>query len=110
MLKLEKNIPLDYGLCCMTVTVYHREGLTCQVLRNVHWECTYGQAVSGGVASQTPSFLLVVPGEANIAPGDKIFPGVGPEVAFWQEAPGFTAASVKPRHYMGRLCHTEVRG
>lgn len=110
MLKLEKNIPLDYGLCCMTVTVYHREGLTRQVLRNVHWECTCEQAVSGGVASQKPGFLLVVPGEANIAPGDKIFPGVGPEAERWHETPGFTAASVKPRHYLGQVCHTEVRG
>ena len=110
MLKLEKNIPLDYSLCCMTVTVYHREGLTRQVMQNVHWECTYEQSRSQGIDRCRNGFLLVVPGEANIAPGDKIFPGVGPEAESWQTLPGFVASSVKPRHYMGRLCHTEVRG
>ena len=26
MLRRNNNIPLDYSMCCMTVTVYHREG------------------------------------------------------------------------------------
>lgn len=110
MMKLEKNIPLDYGLCRMTVTAYHREGLTRQVLHDVHWECTHEQSVSAGIAQCRDGFLLVVPGEVKIAPGDKIFPGVGPEAESWHETPGFVAGSVKPRYYMGRVCHTEVRG
>lgn len=106
MLKLENRMPLDYSLCCMTVTVYHREGLTRQVVKGCHLEFGEEETETCGLASRKRPFLLVVPGEADIAPGDKIFPGIGPET------PGecLTVSSVKRRHFMGRVCHTEVRG
>ena len=110
MLRPVRNIPLDYSLCCMTVTVYHREGLTREVLQGVHLELTHKTTVNGGISEDKPGFLLVVPGELSIAPGDKVALGALPPVTGWAEAPGFVAESVKPRYFMGKLCHTEVRG
>ena len=110
MLQLRKGVPLDYGMCCMTVTVYHREGLTRQVISNAHLEFTHAQEAAGGITAERPAFLLVVPGELAISPGDKVAPGEGPAVTAWHQAPGFVAGSVKPRYFMGSVCHTEVRG
>lgn len=110
MLRLQKGVPLDYGMCCMTVTVYHREGLTRQVITNAHLEFTRVRRTAGGITEDKPTFLLVVPGELAISPGDKVAPGECPEVSAWAQAPGFVAGNVKPRYFMGRVCHTEVRG
>ena len=110
MLRKIKNFPLDYSMCCMTVTVYHREGLTRQVIRNAHLEYTRETELAGGVETARPSFLLVVPGELTIAPGDKVVAGEGPVITQWHEVEGLVAKSVKPRYFYGRLCHTEVRG
>ena len=116
MLKPIKNVPLDYSLCQMTVTVYHREGLTRQVIEGVHYEFTTRREVRDGVARVTRGFHLVIPGQAPIAPGDKVVLGIGPEVQRWEE---LTVAgtdtlgvvtSVQPRYWQGRLCHTEARG
>ena len=110
MLRHRNLIPLDYSMCCMTVTVYHREGLTRQVIRNAHLEYTRQHTVAGGITDSRPSFLLVVPGGLDIAPGDKVVAGEGPAITQWHDLPALVAESVKPRHFMGRLCHTEVRG
>ena len=110
MLRLRKDIPLDYSMCCMTVTVYHREGLTRQVLHNAHLEYTHQQTTHDGVDRAENGFLLVVPGALDMAPGDKVVVGEAPAITTWQEAKGFVAQSVKPRYFYGRLCHTEVRG
>ena len=100
MLRRTKTIPLDYSMCCMTVTVYHREGLTRQVLHNVHLESTWEHRTEGGITREVPSFLLVVPGDASIAPGDIVM-AHGRKMA---------VQSVKKRYLMGKLCHTEARG
>jgi len=110
MLTHRKGFPLDYSMCCMTVTVYHREGLTRQVIRNAHLEYTRQQETAGGITTGRPSFLLVVPGKLEITPGDKVVAGEGPAITDWHSLPALVADSVKPRFYMGRLCHTEVRG
>ena len=110
MLTLRKGIPLDYSMCCMTVTMYHREGLTRQVLRNAHLEYTRAHETAGGITTGKPAFLLVVPGELDIAPGDKVVAGEGPDISQWHSLEGLVVKSVKPRFFQGRLCHTEVRG
>ena len=116
MLKNRNPIPLDYSLCNMTVTVYHREGLTRRVLQGVHYEFTDRQTVTAGVAESSRAFLLVIPGEDPIAAGDRVVLGIGPEITDWQ-ALHVTAMptlgvveTVKPRYFRGRLCHTEARG
>ena len=116
MLKPIRNVPLDYSLCAMTVTVYHREGLTRQVMEGVHYEFTSRREVVGGVSHAGRSFLLVIPGEAAVQPGDMVLLGIGPEVQRWedlkvarQDTLGLIT-SVQPRYWQGKLCHTEARG
>ena len=116
MLKPIQNVPLDYSLCQMTVTVYHREGLTRRVLRGVHYEFTSHREVVGGIAQRKRSFHMVIPGGDPICPGDKVLLGVGPEISQWEDLKVEThdtlglVTSVQPRYYKGRLCHTEARG
>ena len=116
MLKPISNVPLDYSLCNMTVTVYHREGLTRQVIEGAHYEFTSHREVEGGIARRWRSFHLVIPGERDIRPGDKVLLGIGPEISRWEDLLPETCdtlglvTSVQPRHYKGKICHTEVRG
>ena len=91
---------LDPALCHRTVTVYHREGLTRRCLEGVHFEYTDTREVAGGKTAAERNFLLVIPGEDPVAPGDRVIFNGRPSVA----------ANVKPRYFQGRLCHTEVRG
>ena len=110
------NVPLDYSLCQMTVTVYHREGLTRQVLEGVHYEFTDHRAVEGGIEEKSRRFQLVIPGDRQIFPGDKVVLGVGPEITAWQaltveNTPTLgLVASVQPRYYRGKVCHIEAKG
>lgn len=116
MLKPIQNVPLDYSLCNMTVTVYHREGLTRQVIENAHYEWTDRREVADGIEEKSRSFHLVVPGECRIYPGDKVLLGIGPEIFHWEDLLPETCdtlglvTSVQPRHYKGQICHTEARG
>ena len=115
MLKHRNLIPLDYSLCCMTVTVYSPGGDR-RVLEGVHYEFTRQQQTAGGKASAEGSFLLVIPGSDPIAPGDKVVLGKGPEDIPWEELnPAQTPTlgvvqTVKSRFFLGRPCHTEARG
>ena len=116
MLKPMKNVPLDYSLCQDTVTVYHREGLTRQVLGGVHYESTNRREVEGGIARKSLGFLLVIPGCYDIRPGDKVHLGIGPELERWEELTSEfcenmgLVTSVQSRYYQGKLCHIEARG
>ena len=110
MLRFRNQMPLDYSMCCMTVTVYHREGLTRQVIHNGHLEYTHQQVTTDGVDNAENQFLLVVPGALSIAPGDKVAVGECPPVTAWHEADGMVVRSVKPRYFYGSICHTEARG
>ena len=116
MLKPISTVPLDYSLCKMLVTVYHREGLTRHVLSDVHYEFTTRREVENGIAQVSRSFHLVIPGGYDIRPGDKVLLGDGPEISQWEDLLPETTdtlgivASVQPRYYQGRLIHTEARG
>ena len=110
MLRNRGLLPLDYSLCTMTVTVYHREGLTRQVLEGVHFEWTGEGRVSGGEHTAGAGFLLVVPYECVIAPGDRVVRGIGPQMDSWADTTGMpTVGSVKHRYFMNRFCHMEAR-
>ena len=104
-------LPFDFALCTMTVTVYHREGLTRQVLEGVHFEWTGERSVSGGIQTDKRSFLLVVPYDCHLGIGDRICFGEGPETVTAQEAvPMCVVRSLKRRYFLGRFCHIEARG
>ena len=110
MLKHHGKLPFDYGLCADTVTVYHREGLTRQVLEGVHFEVTRLQDTAGGITQNREEFLLVVPFACPLEPGDKVVAGIGPEPESWAQLEAGVIRSVKPRFLLGRFCHTEARG
>ena len=116
MLKPMKNVPLDYSLCNMTVTVYRREGLTRQVMEGVHYEFTHRREVVDGVTRLSRGFLLVVPGQREVRPGDMVLLGIGPEIRRWEDLKVAEVdtlglvTSVQPRYWNGSLCHTEARG
>lgn len=112
MLKFKRAFPLDYSLCQMTVTVYDAYG-TARVLNGVHYEFTDSLEVEKGIGSHGRGFLLVIPGADPIAVGDRVLLGQGPEKPAFNTAQTDTlgvAASVRPRYFRGRICHTEVRG
>ena len=115
MLKHRNLIPLDYSLCRMTVTVYDPSGNR-RVLEGVHYEHTREKTTAMGAEDKNTEFLLVIPGEDPIAPGDKVLPGIGPEGIPWEElnAPAYpglgVVGTVKPRFFLGKPCHTEARG
>ena len=115
MVRLLRAVPLDYSLCDQTVTVYRREGLTRHVIHGAYYDFKDTElAQEQGEAAV--SFLLIVPGRAQIAPGDKVMPGVGPEAFSWAalnpaEITGLgVVKSVSPKHFGAGVCHTEVRG
>ena len=111
MLRHRQTIPLDYSLCADTVTVYHREGLTRHVLRNVHWEQTRRCTEDTGKAWGETGFLLIVPGGFPLDPGDRIALGEGAEITAWAETAGLpTVETVKDCRFRGKLAHTEARG
>lgn len=111
MIRPKKQIPLDYSLCTMTVTVYHREGLTREVVEGVHFEFTDELHTENGRSARTRGFLLVIPGIFGIAPGDKVALGVGPEITRWEALPhAGVVTSVKTRFFRGMPCHVEARG
>jgi hypothetical protein len=111
MLRHRQNIPLDYSLCQDTVTVYHREGLTRHILRNVRFEQTRRRTEDTGKAWAETGFLLIVPGGFPLHPGDRIAMGEGAEITSWQQTAGLpTVETVKDCHFRGKLAHTEARG
>ena len=115
MLRNNNKLPLSYSLCCMDVTVYRREDLTRHVLHGVHYEYESELTVRDGRARLHRDFLLVIPGEFPVAPGNKVVLGEGPQVSDWEDLDTAVEAlgivrSVKPRYFMGKPCHVEARG
>lgn len=112
------NCPLDYSLCNQTVTVYRlQDG---EIHRFVMENAYLAPKIQGKtqVSGEDPSmpFLLIVPGNPCLLPGDKIYQGVGPILKNEQwpaflpvTVPGlYIAQYVKPCYWMGTVCHTEA--
>lgn len=99
----------------MTLTVYHREGLTRQVVDRAYFEVTRTRGAAGMEKLGT-EFLAVIPCKSPaVFPGDKLLPGVGPEVSHWRELDVdrfpelMTVSQVAQRYFNGELCHVEAR-
>lgn len=108
MLRKSNNLPLDYSLCDMTVTVYRRQAPYRQVINNAYYEFTDRLSVAGGVEEADRNFLLIVPGFSDLRCGDAVVLGQG-EMTLGNQKAGIIE-SVKPRYFRGQLCHTEARG
>ena len=78
---------MTYPLCEQTVTRY-RKGET-GVQREVFSPCFFSARASrkksGTEVWEENEFLLIVPGDPDLLPGDRIVPGTGAEVTGWEE-------------------------
>ena len=111
--------PIDYPMCCQTVTVYRR--IDEEIVRveipdcYIQWqeEETYDR-----IGRQVQrKFLLIQPGESQqVYPGDRVMEGIGSEVTL-VEWSAFTpeivdglgeVAYAKAYYWQGEFCHTEA--
>lgn len=85
MLFIKKACPVNYDrLCRQTVTVYHKEGE--EYIRKVYSKAFLDhkktQSVDKIGSKEVNSFLLVIPGDSQtVFVDDKVYDGVGPEIA-----------------------------
>ena len=100
---------LDPALFDREVTVYHREGLTRRLLEKVYFMQTQSLDTKLGRAEESGEFLLVIPGDDPIAPGDLVVAGEGPEVIA-RDTQTATVRSVRKCYFMGKVSHVEARG
>ena len=113
----------DYGLCRQTVTVYrYSDGyITRTEYPKAYFEETDKLETSTTGESGKTEHLIVIPGEVDIVPGDKVFLGVGDypdgDTARWwrlfipSKVPQCVIArSVSQRHWLGKPTHIEIRG
>lgn len=99
------------GLCDRVVTVYRlRKG---QVLRQVtrafyHYRDVWSQE------RFTREFLLVLPEDIPLEPGDRIFDGIGPEQVLWESflpvaCPGLSQVrKAEAYRFRGKFHHWEA--
>ena len=113
------GIPVDYGMCCQTVTVYRKKGDAIE--RTVvpgcflQWKEETEDNSTG--RRQERKFLLIQPGQRQmIFPGDRVLEGVGPEITL-EEWAGFLpalvpnlgeAAYAEGFWWQNTFCHTEA--
>lgn len=106
------DCPLDYSLCDQTVTLYRKQesGTVGQVLVGCAFSSGLRQRFDTLGTRMEKAFLLIVPGQTEIRPGDLVLPGVGP--AQVQEIPreALPITQVRPYYWNGMLCHTEAEG
>lgn len=112
------NCLLDYSLCNQTVTLYRMENgaVTRTVVENAFLSTECREKTVDGVARQEREFLLILPGSHEVAPGDRVISGIGPEVTpetyrtfLPVSVPGLCQVEyVKPVCWQGQLCHTEA--
>lgn len=119
---VRRSCPIDYRLCCQTVTVYHRDGETYSrnVYTNAFFDFRKTQNVEKTGSREANSFLLVIPeAEQTVFVGDKVMLGEGPEIAdrtAWAalipaKVAGMAVVSyADPKYWGGVMVHTEAGG
>lgn len=108
--------PLDYTLCDQTVTVYRKngEGITRKVAENCHLSRTYSTSTENYGKSRSKKFLLIIPGDFTLLPGDRVFDGIGPETVVWEQfVPAlvpelYELSYAKPCFWEGDIAHWEA--
>ena len=113
------NIPVDYSMCCQTVTVYRKA--VREISRTVipgcylRWQTEAGFDSLGHTLAR--KFLLIQPGDAQLVfAGDRILEGIGPEIdgGQWdsflpEQVEGLGIAEYATAYcWEGRFCHTEA--
>ncbi len=105
--------PLSYSLCTQTVTVYRKDkgGVTRLVLPGCGYFPKAVMDTEDTGHRRRTDFLLIVPGDREILPDDRVLPGEGPVFTRWSElynAP--ILGSVKTFTWGNDVCHREGRG
>ena len=107
---------MDYSLCDETVTFYRKteEGIHRRVLDGVRFIRQIAAPTESYGKSKEKKFLLIIPGDFPLRPGDRIFAGIGPEVTDWETfLPAaveelYEISFVKPCYWDGELVHWEA--
>ncbi len=113
------TLPVDYAMCCQTVTVYRKTPAGIQRTQLpgcfLQWENAVSYDRLGGQRER--KFLLVQPGQCQqVFPGDRVLEDIGPEISEAQW-PTFVpelvdnlgeVAYAKTYCWQGQFCHTEA--
>lgn len=126
MVKFKKpECPLDYSLCNQTVTVYrasHSGEFSCTKTvyeKKAFLDFKKVQNVAKTGSKETNSFLLIIRGNADLKPKDKVLLGEGKDISTreeWAEfipskQPGLIVVeTVDPKYWQGEICHIEGAG
>lgn len=118
------NSPLNYSLCNQTVTVYradNADGFKCtkKVYKNAFLDFKKAVSVDKTGSKESNSFLLVIKGNADLKPKDKVMLGVGADITSREEWAKFIPSTqanlvvietVDPKYYNNEICHVEAVG
>ncbi len=122
MLIRKPACPVNYSLCNQTVTVYRK--VEDKYIRTVYDRAFLDhkktQSVDKTGSKEANSFLLVIPGASQaVFVGDKVYDGIGPEIAdreAWAafiptKVPGLVVVSYADvKKWNGSIVHTEAGG
>lgn len=120
----KRKAPLNYALCNQTVTVYRASldgefSCTKTVYYNAFLDFKKVVSVNKTGSKEANSFLLVIRGNADLKPKDKVLLGVGEDIPNREEWARFIPSNradlvvietVDPKYYNGEICHVEAMG
>lgn len=126
MVKIPKQkAPLNYALCDQTVTVYrasYDDEFSCTKTvydKKAFLDFKKVVSVNKTGSKEVNSFLLVIKGNADLKPKDKVLLGVGEDILNREEWAKFIPSNraglvvietVDPKYYNGEICHVEASG
>lgn len=108
--------PFDYSLCDQTVTIYRKTGehITRQVAEGCHLSCSVSTPTEAYGKSKEKMFLLIIPGDVPLLPGDRIYDGIGPGEVVWDTfLPAlipqlYEVSFARPCFWDGEITHWEA--
>ena len=108
--------PLDYSLCGQTVTLYGlRQGTPMRkVVEFCHFAPQQEQKSTLTGKSRLKKFLLIIPGNWDVQPGDRVYDGVGPETIAWDSflpdlvEKVYEIGYATPCCWDGEVCHIQA--
>ena len=108
--------PMDYSLCCQTVTLYRNteKGICRRVVENAYLSRKDSRELTDYGQAKTRPFTLILPGNADICCGDRVWEGIGPREVAWEK---FLPAAheelmevgyVQKHRWDGQVCHVQA--
>lgn len=107
---------MDYSLCDELVTIYRKtdQGILRRVVEHARLIRQTATPTERYGKSRSKKFLLIIPEDFPLLPGDRVFAGIGPETADWENfVPAavdalYEISFVKPCYWDGELIHWEA--